>query len=76
MENLDLILSSIVIIISAIVFARRGQISLIRELILSLSYADGISTDKIYNALPKLTKLLVSEKKVENIINQANADNT
>jgi len=69
LNYLDIILISAVIIISAVVFARRGQIELLRELIRDL--ADGIDADDLYEHLPRLTRLLVSDKDVRKIANES-----
>ncbi len=66
--NLDLILCAVVVIISAVVFARRGQIELLRELVLSLT--DGIDSAELYTRLPAVTKLLVSGKTLERIVDE------
>lgn len=64
--NIDLILVALVILICAVVFARRGQIELIRELVFDLANtADGA---ELYQRLPKLTKMLISSKTVERIV--------
>lgn len=65
LNYIDLILVALVIIIAAIVLARRGQIALLRELILIL--ADGIDAVDLYEHLPRLTRLLVSGKTVEKL---------
>lgn len=72
LANLDLILCSVVVIIAAVVFARRGQIDLLRELVLSLT--DGIDTAELYEKLPAVTKLLISDKTVERIVKESGAD--
>ncbi len=64
LENIDLILTALVILIAAIVFARQGQISLLRELLLSIA---DIDRTRLYENLPKLTKMLLSNKTVEHI---------
>lgn len=69
LENIDLILVAAVIIISAIVFARRGQIDLLRELILDI--AGTVDTSELYTRLPKLTRLLLSNGTVEKIVNES-----
>ncbi len=71
LSNLDLILCAAVILISAVIFARRGQIDLLRELIISL--ADGADMTELYERLPRLTKLLVSSKTVVKISSDAEA---
>lgn len=71
-ENIDLILTAAIIIISAVVFARRGQIQLIRELILSL--CDGITAEEIYERLPKLTRLMISTKTLTKLTEEKSAD--
>ncbi len=66
--NIDLILVALIIVISAVIFARRGQIELIRELIFDIANtADGT---ELYQRLPKLTKMLISSKTVEKIITE------
>ncbi len=65
LANIDLILTSAVIIIAAIVFARKGQIELLKELIAGL--AENIDTDILYSKLPRLTRLLLSDKTVHKI---------
>ena len=67
-NNIDIILIAAVIVIAAVVFARRGQIDLLRELIVSLS--DTPCTDELYTRLPKITKMLISGKTVEKIITE------
>lgn len=64
--NIDLILVALVILICAVVFARRGQIELIRELVFDI--ANTASGAELYQRLPKLTKMLVSSKTVEKIV--------
>ena len=64
LQNIDLILTSAVIIVTAVVLARQGQISLLRELLLSLRDIDGTT---LYQTLPTATRLLVSSKTVETI---------
>ena len=66
--NLDLILTAVVVIIAAIVFARRGQIDLLRELVFSLT--DGIDAGELYEKLPTVTRLLVSSKTVGQIVDE------
>ena len=68
LANLDLILTAVVVVISAIVFARRGQIDLLRELVLSLT--DGIDAGELYEKLPMATRLLVSSKTVDKIVDE------
>lgn len=68
-NNIDLILIGAVIIISAVIFARNGQIELLRKLILSL--ADGIDTTELYKRLPVSTKLLVSGKTIEKLVSES-----
>ncbi len=68
LENADLILTGVVILISAIVFARRGQIQLLRELILSLSHS--VDSEELYEKLPTITKLLVSGKTVTKLVDE------
>ncbi len=68
LENADLILTGVVILISAIVFARRGQIQLLRELILSLSHR--VDSEELYEKLPTITKLLVSGKTVTKLVDE------
>ena len=68
-NNIDLILIGAVIIISAVIFARNGQIELLRKLILSL--ADGIDTAELYKRLPTTTKLLVSGKTVDKLVSES-----
>lgn len=69
LENIDLLLCGAVVLISAIVFARRGQIQLLRELIISLS--SSIDSKELYESLPSITRLLVSDKTVTKLINEA-----
>ncbi len=66
--NIDLILCALVILIAAVIFARRGQIELLRELILSLS--DTTSPSELYQRLPGVTKMLVSSKTLSKIANE------
>ncbi len=68
LENMDLILTGAVVLISAIVFARRGQIQLLRELILSLS--NSVDPGELYESLPTITKLLVSGKTVTKLVDE------
>ena len=68
LANLDIILVCIVIIIAAVVFARRGQIDLIRELVLDI--VGTVDAHELYERLPKITKMLVSDKTVEKIVNE------
>ena len=72
LENLDLILCAVTVIIAAVVFARRGQIALLRELILSLT--DGIDTLSLYERLPTLTRMLISSKTVEKIVSESDTE--
>lgn len=72
--NLDLILIGVVIIIAAIVFARRGQIELLRELIVGL--ADGVDAEELYLRLPALTKMLVSGKTVDRLVLNSRSEQT
>ncbi len=72
--NIDLILIGAVIIISAVIFARNGQIELLRKLILSL--ADGIDTSELYSKLPVSTKLLVSGKTVDRLVSESKNSTT
>ena len=69
LANIDLILSALIILIAAVIFARRGQVELLRELILSLS--DSTAPAELYNRLPTLTKLLVSSKALSKIADEA-----
>lgn len=69
LENIDLLLTGAVVLISAIIFARRGQIQLLRELILSLS--SSVDSEKLYKSLPAITKLLVSGKTVTKLVDEA-----
>lgn len=64
-ENIDLILVALTVIIAAVVFARRGQMALLRELMLDVT----ASEDRygLYERLPKLTKMLLSSKTVSKI---------
>ena len=71
-SNLDLILSAAVILISAVIFARRGQIELLRELILSLS--DRADVSELYERLPGITKMLVSNKTVLKLSESAKSE--
>ena len=66
MANVDLILIALIILVSAVIFARRGQIELIRELVLDI--ANNVDSTELYQRLPKLTKMLVSSKTVDKII--------
>lgn len=70
--NIDLILIAAVILISAVVFARRGQIELLRELICSL--ADEVDAEELYPRLPTLTKVLVSGKTVDKLVDESRGD--
>ena len=85
--NLDLILAAIVVIISAIILARRGQLNMLRELILSLvvgaeiDYGSGTGeikkaevTKKVYKLLPSLSKLVISENDISNLIESAKSE--
>ena len=85
--NLDLILAAIVVIISAIILARRGQLNMLRELILSLvvgaeiDYGSGTGeikkaevTKKVYELLPSLSKLVISENDISNLIESAKSE--
>ncbi len=74
LSNIDVILIGIVIIISAVIFARNGQIELLRELILSL--ADSVDTKELYTRLPVSTKLLVSGKTVDRIVSESKNSGT
>lgn len=67
-ENMDLILTAAVVLISAVVFARKGQIQLLRELILSLS--SSVDSEELYERLPTITKLLVSGKTVTKLVDE------
>lgn len=68
LANLDLLLIGIVIIIAAVVFARRGQIELLRELIVSL--ADSVDAEQLYEKLPTVTKMLVSDKTLDKLVRE------
>ncbi len=73
-ENIDLILIAAVVLISAVVFARRGQLQLLRELILSLSAS--ITADELYEKLPTLTRLLISDKTVNKLVEETKSPST
>ena len=64
LANIDLILTAAVIIITAIILARRGQIALLRQLLLSLQAVDG---ESLYQTLPTATRLLMSQQTVTDI---------
>ncbi len=68
LSNIDLILCAVVIMITAVIFARRGQINLLRELILSLS--SGVDADQLYARLPTLTKLLISNTALQKLTDE------
>lgn len=68
LANLDIILVAVVIVIAAIVFARRGQIDLIRELVMDI--VGSVDASELYERLPKITKMLVSDKTVEKIVSE------
>lgn len=68
LANIDLILCALVILIAAVIFARRGQIELLRELILSLS--DTTAPTELYERLPNVTKMLISSKTLSKIADQ------
>ncbi|MCI6842435.1 MAG: hypothetical protein PUG87_00130 [Eubacteriales bacterium] len=83
-SNLDLILAALAILITVAVLARRGQIGLIRELVLSLvvnaekEYGAKTGpikksdvTAKIYSMLPTASKLLISSGTVSDLIEEA-----
>ena len=85
--NIDLILAAIVVVISAIILARRGQLNMLRELILSLvvgaeiDYGGGTGeikkaevTKKVYELLPSLSKLVISENDISNLIESAKSE--
>ena len=85
--NLDLILAAIVVVISAIILARRGQLNMLRELILSLvvgaeiDYGGGTGEIKkaevmkqVYELLPSLSKLVISENEISNLIESAKSE--
>ena len=82
--NLDLILAGAVVLISAVVLARRGQIKLLRELVLSLvvgaevDFGGGTGEikksevmKKVYELLPSMSKYLISESTVSELIENA-----
>ena len=84
LANLDLILAGIVVIISAIIMARRGQLKMLRELILSLvvgaeiDFGSGTGEIKksevmkqVYELLPSLSKLVISESEISEMIEKA-----
>ena len=84
LNNIDLILTGLVIIITTIVLARHGQIELIRELVLSLvvgaekefgtktgALKKSDVTAKIYSMLPTVSKLVIPEKTISSIIEDA-----
>ncbi len=86
LDNLDLILSAAVLLISAVILARRGQISMLRELILSLvvgaeeTYGSGNGAlkksdvaAKLYSQMPTVTKLLVGGPAVSALIEEGKA---
>ena len=85
--NIDLILAAIVVVISAIILARRGQLNMLRELILSLvvgaeiDYGGGTGEIKkskvmkqVYELLPSLSKLVISENEISNLIESAKSE--
>jgi hypothetical protein len=84
LNNIDLILTSLIIIISAVILARRGQIELLRDFALSLvigaeiEYGGGTGvlkksdvTAKIYAMLPTISKLLISSSTISELIEEA-----
>ena len=66
LANLDLILIALIVLIAAVIFARQGQIDLLRELILSLT--GGVDAEELYAKLPKVTKLLISDRTLNKIV--------
>ena len=74
LNYLDIILTCAVVLISAAVFARHGQIEHIRALLSELS--ENIEVSDFYKGLPRLTRLLVSGKTVEKLKSEKDEDSS
>lgn len=83
LNNLDLILTAAAILIAAVVMIRRGQISLLRELLLNLinvtipqdgdDNEDENFSERLYSMLPTLTRLLISSGTFDKLIKETNS---
>lgn len=83
LNNLDLILTAAAILIAAVVMIRRGQISLLRELLLNLinvtipqdgdDNEDENFSERLYSMLPTLTRLLISSGTIDKLIKETNS---
>lgn len=84
LNNLDLILTAAAILIAAVVMIRRGQISLLRELLLNLINVtipqDGDDnedsenfSERLYSMLPTLTRLLISSGTFDKLLRETNS---
>ena len=83
LNNLDLILTAAAILIAAVVMIRRGQISLLRELLLNLinvtipqdgdDNEDETFSERLYSMLPTLTRLLISSGTFDKLLRETNS---
>lgn len=83
LNNLDLILTAAAILIAAVVMIRRGQISLLRELLLNLinvtipqdgdDNEDENFSERLYSMLPTLTRLLISSGTFDKLLRETNS---
>jgi len=71
-ENIHVIVCAVILVVAAIVFIRRGQIDLLKQLIASVS--NGIDVSEFYEKLPALTRLLISSGKVEELARESAED--
>ena len=85
-NNLDFILTFIVVVIVCIIMARRGQIKKIKEIVLALcvnaeiTYGGGTGAIKkasvieaIYDILPGWAKIFISEKTISELVEEGKA---
>ena len=85
-NNLDFILTFIVVVIACIIMARRGQIKKIKEIVLALcvnaeiTYGGGTGAIKkasvieaIYDILPGWAKIFISDKKISELVEEGKA---
>jgi len=85
-NNLDFILTFIVVVIVCIIMARRGQIKKIKEIVLALcvnaeiTYGGGTGAIKkssvieaIYDLLPGWAKVFISDKTISDLVEEGKA---
>lgn len=85
-NNLDFILTFIVVVIACIIMARRGQIKKIKEIVLALcvnaeiTYGGGTGAIKkssvieaIYDLLPGWAKVFISDKTISDLVEEGKA---